>query len=311
MEVERREHSISKSIDQQRQLDKHNPDGCEMCETAFQINSVHFIKDLSIQMEIGHTVYDSCIKKGSIVNKTKQVYPEHYFNFLPIPYKDTELSFYTVLNNRCTYTLVLQENDLCRKVFTFKNYEASSNPFYSERHRSIFQIVRLYDQETLSLIRIELGKSLFDITITVVPVSAKYEINGAMRVCAVPRQERIILMNNTRLDFIEFSGQIVKTVDVNRYRFMKTFDICCTQKTVIIVCRHVYCSRELTVYIAMFYDLETLSYTGEYEIDFESEYHCKYYKNNTALTYSSSHDVALLCSIEPDEFILFSDKIMD
>lgn len=312
MEVKRYNHSISKYIDQLRRLDPHFLEEdhieelCELCYNAFEINSVHFTKDLSIQIDVGFSIYDSNIKKDSIVNKKKQFYPEYYFNFLPIQYHDIEFSYYNVRNNKDQFVLVLQENDICRKVYSFENYKSSSNPFYSIHHNRIFQIVQTYDQDELLLVQIQLSNHLHDTDITIV-TTLSVESNR-IRICEVPYQDRIIIMNDTRFDFIDLSGQIINTVDVNRYRYMKTYDICCTEKTIIIICSHKYTSREVTCYITMFYDLETLTYTGEYEIDYTSEYHEKYYSNNTALTYSSSYDTVVLCSIQPDEFILFSNK---
>lgn len=317
MEVKRYNHSISKYIDNHRKLhphflaEDHVEELCEICYNAYMIESFHFTKDLSMKIDVGYSVYDSSIKKDSIVTRKKQEYPEYYFNFLPIQTHDSEFSYYTVINNQFInnqyqFALVLQENDICRKIFSFENYKSSSNPFYSIHHNSIFQIVQTYDQDELLLVQIQLGKTLYDTDIMIV-TSLSVE-SDRICICGVPYQDRIIIMNDTQLYFIDLSGQMVNTVNINKYIYMKTFDICCTEKTIIIICSHVYCSREVTCYIAMFYDLDTLTYTGEYEIDYTSEYHEKYYNNNTALTYLSSYDTAVLCSINPDEFLLFSNK---
>jgi hypothetical protein len=241
------------------------------------------------------------------------MYPEDFFHFLPIRNYDIEYTYYNVQNdNRIAF--ILQENDVCRQVGFLNHYESSSHyydtsshPFYSIHHNSIFQVIQYFNE--ILLIRIQLGATINDAKTSIIPIDSIEFTKSNIRICGVSYQDTILILNRKRLDFVDFSGKIIRTLNLEKHRLMDIYDLCCTEKTIIIICSYVNQLRELTYYFAMFFDLETLSYSWRYDFGHSSEFHQEYYNNNIALTYSLSHDIAVLCSIDPDEFIVFKPNL--
>jgi hypothetical protein len=306
MDVREFTHSFSREIEQYINCDpqiKRRNDHYHGIH-AYNVNAIEFGTNNSILVNIGNTFYQTKVKNSLKLEKLDHYDLNNVEKLLPVRFNNCnrfELLYYNVFDkNDNKITFVLEENDTCINLGELFVDKHLSNPCYSIRHNSIFQIASV-DNESM-LIQTKLGQSLYETDSNCIILPSIY---NWCCICPIPYQDYILVAQNNRLDWLDLSGQIIKSFNVNHVQSIEY--LCCTETMIIIIGVYTYKLRGIDEYLALFYDLETLEYIGKYEIDYSSEWHEKYFINYS-FNYSYGHDSAILCSINPDKMIIFSNK---
>jgi hypothetical protein len=279
-------------------------------DNNYTLYSIDFANDNNILINIGHTLYRSTISKNSTLDKYDyNKYKKNYEHFLPVTFDDNNqitLSYYNKFNLfENTVKFILQDNNSSKNLGYVEDCICLTNSFYSIRHNSIFQIVT--DYEGSKLIRTKLGDSLKNSKSFCKKLVTYYQTPSI--ICSVPYQDFILVTQNKRVDCLDIYGKITKSFEVEDIHHIE--NICCTEDTIIIIGLfinddhsndHYYLSKKIYQYIALFYNLESLTKIDMTFIDEDVK------NNRHELNYSYGHDVAVLCRINPDNMIIFQKK---